>query len=595
MKHRRSWRLLEAGRTLAEAAPVWTSVWLAFIMLRGALPTLLMIGVGRLVADVAAARSPTGSFALFAASFFLIQIATPLHGTVGAMLGIKVAESLQRRLLRAAVENPGIGQLEDPRLQADLTRARDFDIGVSRPALYAATSQLGIGAGQFAGGVVGAVSLSLFFEWWTGLVAAAAWGLSYPLLNRASSWADWRSDESTAYEREADYAFRVAVEPGSAKEVRLFGLSDWIVSKFTDARIRASEIAIARSTLRRVPIASAVLLVLLAIGVIGAWIVMTGINGASSVGQVTTSLGLLATTATLGFGEFATWYRMLAELTPKLTQLETELNAGIPPVAVGRELPRARSGAAGEGIELRLERLRFGYPSAEGTAPVLTDVSLRIPAGTSLGLVGANGAGKTTLVKLLCRLYDPDAGQILVNDVALESLSARAWQARIAVIFQDFIRYERSLRDNVAPAGAPDDLILGCLAQAGAPSDIALDTVLSEAYEGGVDLSGGQWQRVALARALCSVKLGASLLVLDEPTAGLDVRGEAEVFDQILAATKGCTTILISHRFPTVRKADSIAVVDHGTVVEQGSHDVLLRRDGVYARLFHLQASQYVS
>ena len=593
MSHHRTWRLLEAIRTPARAAPVWTGVWLALIAVRGILPTMLMIGVGHLVADLAASRSPAGSFAWFAVCFFLLQIATPVHGTVGATLGIKLAESLQDRLLRAALGDAGIGPLESPRLQADLTRARDFDVGVTRPPLYAAIAQLAIGAGQFAGGVVAALSLSIALAWWTGLAAGVAWGLSYPLLRRAASWADWRSDESTAAERQADYAYRVAVEPASAKEVRLFGLSGWVVARFVAARTRVADLAIARSRPGRLPIAGAVVLALVANLAVATWIVRAGLAGAISIGLVTTGLGLLATTAALGFGEFVTWYRMAADLAPKLTQLEADLGVSRAAVAA-RELPRASFAASRVATEIRLEGVRFGYPASGATGAVLAGLDLTIPAGTSLGLAGANGAGKTTVVKLLCRLYDPDAGRILVDGAVLGDLDPWAWQSGIAVIFQDFVRYERSLRDNVAPAGAPDGLILDCLAQAGAPVSAGLDTVLSEAYEGGVDLSGGQWQRVALARALCAVRLGARLLVLDEPTAQLDVRGEAEVFDQILAATKGCTTILISHRYSTVRKADSIAVLDQGKVVEQGSHSELLRREGVYARLFELQAGQYV-
>ena len=133
-------------------------------------------------------------------------------------------------------------------------------------------------------------------------------------------------------------------------------------------------------------------------------------------------------------------------------------------------------------------------------------------------------------------------------------------------MFQDFIRFELPLRDNVAPAGAPDDVVRAALESAGAASLAALDTVLARGYDGGTDLSGGQWQRVALARALCAVKLGAGVVLLDEPTAQLDVRGEAEIFERILAATRHCTTILISHRFSTVRQADRICVLEHGRV-----------------------------
>ncbi len=199
--------------------------------------------------------------------------------------------------------------------------------------------------------------------------------------------------------------------------------------------------------------------------------------------------------------------------------------------------------------------------------PVLQDFDLTIPAGSSLAIVGQNGAGKTTLAKLLCRLYDPQAGAIEVDGVDLRELLVSSPGARaLTAVFQDFIRFELPLRDNVAPAGAPDEVVRAALEAAGASKLAELDTVLARGYEGGTDLSGGQWQRVALARALCAVQLGAGVVLLDEPTAQLDVRGEAEIFERILAATRHCTTILISHRFSTVRHADRICVLEHGRV-----------------------------
>src|SRR5262249_24176942 len=157
---------------------------------------------------------------------------------------------------------------------------------------------------------------------------------------------------------------------------------------------------------------------------------------------------------------------------------------------------------------------------------------LTIPAGSSIAIDGQNGAGKTTLAKLLCRLYDPRAGAIEIDGVDLRELELEGWRARVTAVFQDFVRFELPLHDNVAPAGASDDVIRAALAEAGAAHLAGLDTVLSRAYTGGTDLSGGQSQRVALARALCAVKQGAGLVLLDEPTAQLDVRGEAEIFDR---------------------------------------------------------------
>jgi ABC-type multidrug transport system fused ATPase/permease subunit len=240
--------------------------------------------------------------------------------------------------------------------------------------------------------------------------------------------------------------------------------------------------------------------------------------------------------------------------------------------------------------EVRFRDLTFGYP---GGAPVLEGFDLTIPAGSSLAIVGQNGAGKTTLAKLLCRLYDPQAGAIEVDGVDVRDLDLDSWRRQVTAVFQDFIRFELSMRDNVAPGGGTDEAILDALREAGAGDLADLDTVLARGYENGTDLSGGQWQRVALARALCAVRLGAGVVLLDEPTAQLDVRGEAEIFERILAATRGSTTILISHRFSTVRHADRICVLEHGKVVELGSHDELMAKRGRYFTMFDLQAQRF--
>jgi ABC-type multidrug transport system fused ATPase/permease subunit len=224
---------------------------------------------------------------------------------------------------------------------------------------------------------------------------------------------------------------------------------------------------------------------------------------------------------------------------------------------------------------------------------VLEGFDLRIPAGSSLAIVGQNGAGKTTLAKLLCRLYDPQGGSIEIDGVDLRTLELDGWRARLAAVFQDFVRFELPLRENVAPGGAPDDVIRAALADAGAAGLADLDTILARGYPGGTDLSGGQWQRIALARALCAVRLGAGVVLLDEPTAQLDVRGEAEIFERILAATRHATTILISHRFSTVRQADRICVLERGAVVELGSHEELMALGGRYRTMFDLQASRF--
>ncbi len=250
-----------------------------------------------------------------------------------------------------------------------------------------------------------------------------------------------------------------------------------------------------------------------------------------------------------------------------------------------------RPAGAMPGREIRLRDVTFAYPGAD--APVLEHFDLTIPAGSSLAIVGQNGAGKTTIAKLLCRLYDPQSGAIEIDDVDIRDLDLASWRSRVAAVFQDFLRLELPLRDNVVPAGAPDDVVRAALESAGATGLAAVDTVLARGYDGGTDLSGGQWQRIALARALAAVKLGAGVVLLDEPTAQLDVRGEAEIFDRLLAATRHCSTILISHRFSTVRHADRICVLEHGRVIELGTHDELMALAGRYRTMFDLQAQRF--
>jgi ATP-binding cassette, subfamily B, bacterial len=252
-----------------------------------------------------------------------------------------------------------------------------------------------------------------------------------------------------------------------------------------------------------------------------------------------------------------------------------------------------RAVARTDAHDIRFRDVTFAYPGT--TANVLEHFDLTIPAGTSLAIVGQNGAGKTTLAKLLCRLYDPQSGAIEIDGVDVRELQVDAWRARLTAVFQDFVRFELPLRTNVAPSGAGDEDIRIALESAGAANLASLDTILSKAYEGGTDLSGGQWQRVALARAMCAVRMGARVVLLDEPTAQLDVRGEAEIFNRLLASTRHCTTILISHRFSTVRHADRICVLEHGQVVELGSHDQLMARGGRYKTMFDLQAQRFTA
>ncbi len=233
---------------------------------------------------------------------------------------------------------------------------------------------------------------------------------------------------------------------------------------------------------------------------------------------------------------------------------------------------------------------------------MLAGVDLELRAGTSTAIVGVNGAGKSTLVSLLSRLRDPTGGRITVDGVDVRDLDAARWQRTVAIMPQEPARYPVSAYDNVAfgalehrddRAGVQESARLSGFAEVVDTLPAGWDTVLARELPGGVDLSGGQWQRLALARALFATRHGARLLVLDEPTAALDVRGEARFYQQFLDITRELTTVIISHRFGTVRQADVICVLDGGHITERGSHDELVAAGGTYAGMYRTQAARF--
>jgi len=248
---------------------------------------------------------------------------------------------------------------------------------------------------------------------------------------------------------------------------------------------------------------------------------------------------------------------------------------------------------------IRFERVGFRYPGKETWA--LRGIDLFIPAGQRLALVGHNGAGKTTFIKLLTRLYEPTEGRILLDGRDLRAWDPEALRRRIGVVFQDFNQYQLKLRENVGLGSVDhrDDeaRVLRAVERGGAEQVVAnvaggLDAQLGRWFKDGAELSGGQWQKVALARAF--MREEADILVLDEPTAALDAEAEHAVFERFQALAEGRTTILISHRFPTVRMADRILVIEGGQVLEEGGHAELVARGGRYAQLFSLQAQGYL-
>ncbi len=580
---RKEWKFFGA---LPKADSFLAIAWWVALLLRGSLPALFTIAMGVLVGAVQRGDSLAGPLSMAGAIFVLLQILSPLHQAIGANLGSRTAAWLYDELTSACGGPPGMGHLEDPRLTTDLSMARDFDLGISGPPLSISMDFIASGLVELIGGLAAACVLAAY-AWWAPLLLLGAWFATHWLLRESAIWRDRNTDEVREAQRDAEYAYRLAVDPPSAKELRLFGLGAWTVERFTSRRRRLLDLQWRATRLRERPVLWS-LLVVLSANLLVFWSISTdAAAGRLPLGLAVTFAIAAVSTSMIAFGGLS--WALDGAAAPVNAVLRLREAMG-PAGALSRGTQPALSMPA---REIRFRNLTFAYPG--GGAPVLQGFDLTIPAGSSIAIVGQNGAGKTTLAKLLCRLYDPQEGAIEIDGVDLRQIDLEGWRARLAAVFQDFIRFELPLRDNVSPAGAPDSVIEGALAEAGATRLASLDTILARGYEGGTELSGGQWQRVALARALCSVKMGAGLVLLDEPTAQLDVRGEAEIFERILAATRHATTILISHRFSTVRQADRICVLENGRVVELGSHDELMAAGGRYRTMFEMQASRFES
>ena len=580
LRDRQEWRFFGA---LFKADPGLAVAWWVVLGCRGVLPALFAVATGALVGAVQGGRDLGGPLAAVGVVFVLLQVLVPVHQAIGTNLGDRTAAWLYDRLTEASVRPPGMGHLEDPALSGDLTAARDFDLGMTGPPLSIAMDFIAGGLVALAAGLAAAIVL-FGFAWWAPPLLAGAWLTTHWLLRESSVWRDRATEEVRSARRDADYTYRLAVDPPAAKELRLFGLAGWTIERFTTHRRRLHELQYRATRLRERPLAWSIALVVGANLVVFWALADAAATGRLGLDQVVVYAQVAVGTSMIAFGGLN--WALDGAAAPVAASLRVAPAMAAAGALTSGAIPAGALPAAG----IRFRGVRFAYP---GGAPVLDGLDLDIPAGSSLAIVGQNGAGKTTLAKLLCRLYDPQAGTVEVDGVDLRRLDLDSWRAGVAAVFQDFIRFELPLRDNVAPAGADDDNVLAALAAAGAGGLAPLDTVLHRGYRGGIDLSGGQWQRVALARALCAVRLGAGVVLLDEPTAQLDVRGEAEIFDRILAATRHCTTILISHRFSTVRHADRICVLEGGRVVELGGHDELLALGGRYRTMFELQASRF--
>jgi ATP-binding cassette, subfamily B, bacterial len=596
-----------AVRLLWDTSRALTCAVVAYAVAASILPNLVLIAAGRVVGDIpASARAGMGSAAghrllvalgLAGAAYAAALLLGPVQSALSSVVKWRLIYRTQDRLMAAVGQPAGIGHLEDPKVLDDLDLTQGQLVN-PRPA--DAPMTLALVVSNRASGLFACLVLASW-RWWLGLGMLAMWVLvRRPQLALIREQGALYAGGSEAMRR-SWYLQQLAAQPAAAKESRVFGLGNWLIERYRSTWLAAMSgpWAVLRRLDRKV--------LLLSVPVLAAYAAACGYLGLAAydrqvgLGTLAIMLPMLAATYTVGD---ISWddvdLAWMVQGLPRIGQLEARLAVKRDGEVGGGDLAGSVPAAGRPDREIRFEQVRFRYPGAD--RDVFDGLDLVIPAGLSTALVGINGAGKTTLVKLLARLHDPTGGMIRVDGVDLARLHPAGWQRQVAVVFQDFTQYPLSARENVG-LGAPEHLddvggLDAMAARAGASGTLASlpagwDTVLSRSYSGGVDLSGGQWQRIALARALFAVRHGARVLVLDEPTAWLDARGEADFFDRFLEITAGTTTLIISHRFSTVRRADRICVLDGGRVLEQGDHDSLLAAGNRYAQLFTLQAARF--
>lgn len=589
-------------RLLPSVSPLLTATVLAMAVLQPALGVGFTLAVGRFVSEIPNALKKNSAgvphqllLGLIAVTTFYLgqQVATSLRQSLQSQLGRYVNDCLEDRLMIALLSSSRVDHLEDPEAR-DLAQQAVGGLGAQRWRPAAMPGAL-VSLLSSILALLAYCFMAATFRWWLGalLLVVAVWamrGLAGYTLRMTTAWLD---GSGLAEMRRIAYEFDQTVSPESAKEIRLFGFAPWLLDRVgkRHARLLGRNLR-AMAHLQPTEIVALAAFCL----VVAGGFVLVGTEAAR--GQLGLNAAIVyAQALLLPLGLFGGILQAIVDIeqsgkpVTNLVGLDHRLQVAAP----------KRGGLPAGDLsrpEIGLEDVYFRYPQSRGD--VLRGLSLVVPAGCSLAIVGANGAGKTTLLKLLCGFYDPTSGRITVNGTDLRELDRESWQRRVAGIFQDFVHYPLSARDNVR---------FGCLDADGRKIDEAAraagllqvlerlpqgwETPLSRELNGGVDLSGGEWQRVALARALLAADCGAGLLILDEPAANLDARGEAELNERFLELTQGVTTIVISHRFPTVKWADRICVLDEGRVAEQGSHEELLQANGRYAHMFRLQASRF--
>jgi ATP-binding cassette subfamily B protein len=578
---------------VARSSRAMTAV-LAVATLLGAVLPLGVAWAGKGIVDAVVAHDGTRTLRWVLAELALVALvaaASQGQGLLRSVLGARLSLDVNVAILEKA-RTLELRHFEDSELYDRLTKARR-EASVRPLAMVMRTFSLV----QSTITVVGYAALLLRYGAWAvvvlALAAIPATVAEMRFSNQAFRMRNWRSPDS----RKLIYLEYALANDEHAKEMRLFGLGPLFLGRYKSLGEGFYEEDKKLATKRAW---WAWVLSLLATGAFyGCYAAMAlaAVAGSISLGEMTLYMvsfrqGQQAFQSLLsGFGGMVEDNLYMSNLFAFL-DLDTSAGKPAPSSAPKSDALRSERG-------VRFEDVGFRYDGTERWA--LRHVSVFIPEGQSLALVGKNGAGKTTFIKLMTRLYDPTEGRVLLDGKDLRDWDEDALRARIGVVFQDFNQYQLSLRENVGvgDVAAMDDAprVGRAIDKGGAEEVVAqakggLDAQLGRWFKDGVELSGGQWQKIALSRAF--MREGADILVLDEPTAALDAEAEHAVFERFRALTKGKTSLLISHRFPTVRMADRILVVEGGEIVEEGTHAELVAQGGRYAKMFALQAQGYL-
>jgi ATP-binding cassette subfamily B protein len=595
-KIRTTLRLDRAARFVWRAAPGWTLASLGLVLIQALLPLLTLYLIKLIVDGVAQALGAADPGEAFGRVLVYVALAAAV---AVANAGVQLLATLAREAQSLAVTDYMYGVLHDQSIRADLAYYENpsyFDTlhraqmeGPHRPTSIVNglvnVARDGVSLAAMAG-------LLFAFHWAMALVlvAAALPGIAVKVFHAGKMYR-WQR-ERTQTQRAASYFNWILTGAPHAKEVRLFDLGGLFAGRFEALRkvLRGERLQIARR--RSLGELGAQVGATLAVFGSLAFIAFRAVHGAITLGDMV--MYFQAFQRGLGYlqgmlGGMAGLYEDNLFLRNLFEFLDLEPRVKEPPDPVPVPRPM-REGLVVDGVS-------FQYPSTAG--PVLEEVDLRVAPGEVVALVGANGSGKTTLVKLLFRLYDPDRGAVRIDGTDLRRFSVSELRQQFSVVFQDFVQYHLSARENIRLGNTAltgeDPRIREAAGRAGVHERIerlgrGYDTTLGRWFEDGEELSLGEWQKVALARAFLR---DAQVIVLDEPTSSLDARSEYELFEGFRRLLDGRSALLVSHRFSTVRMADRIYVFDKGRILEEGSHDALLARDGLYASLYRKQAAAY--